>query len=160
MLFGIRTIPAGERVAVWNAKGEVALVEETIAFTSAVVGQSIGMLNLPSGAVPVALVRGARVLLPTADVILQAGDRLIALARGRLSSKLTKRVDPEDVVQSAYRSFFAGVRDGRYDPQRGGDLWRLLVVITLHKLSHQLRRNLSAKRSVDREYSFGSEESL
>jgi trk system potassium uptake protein TrkA len=62
-------------------EGEVALVEETIASTSAVVGRSIGMLNLPSGAVPVALVRGRRVLVPTAEVILQAGDRLIALAR-------------------------------------------------------------------------------
>jgi trk system potassium uptake protein len=62
-------------------EGEVALVEETIASTSAVVGRSIGMLNLPSGAVPVALVRGKRVLVPTVEVILQAGDRLIALAR-------------------------------------------------------------------------------
>jgi trk system potassium uptake protein len=62
-------------------ENEVALVEETIASTSAVVGRSIGMLNLPSGAVPVALVRGKRVLVPTAEVILQAGDRLIALAR-------------------------------------------------------------------------------
>jgi RNA polymerase sigma-70 factor (ECF subfamily) len=87
-------------------------------------------------------------------------DRLIALARSRLSTKVGQRVDPEDVVHSAYRSFFADARAGRYEPQRGGDLWRLLVGITLHKVSHQVRRNLTAKRSVNRECSFASEDSM
>jgi RNA polymerase sigma-70 factor (ECF subfamily) len=78
-------------------------------------------------------------------------DRLIALARSRLSDKLATRLDPEDVVQSAYRSFFHGAKEGRYDLQHGMDLWQLLVVITLHKLHHQVRRNLSSKRAVGRE---------
>jgi len=38
---------------------------------------------------------------------------LRSFARG-LSSQLARRFDPEDVVQSAYRSFFVGARDGRY----------------------------------------------
>jgi RNA polymerase sigma-70 factor (ECF subfamily) len=78
-------------------------------------------------------------------------ERLVALARSRLSAKLTPRLDPEDVVQSAYRSFFAGARDGRYDLERWGDLWRLLVTITLNKLHHQHKRNTADRRSVDRE---------
>jgi RNA polymerase sigma-70 factor (ECF subfamily) len=78
-------------------------------------------------------------------------DRLVALAQTRLSSKLSQRIDPEDVVQSAYRSFFAGTRDGRYDLQRGGDLWQLLVTITLHKLHNQVRHNLAQKRAVSQE---------
>src|SRR5262249_10504575 len=41
-------------------------------------------------------------------------DRLIALAAIRMSEKLARRVGPEDVVQSAYRIFFVGARDGRY----------------------------------------------
>jgi hypothetical protein len=56
-------------------------------------------------------------------------NRLIALARSRLSSKLAGRIDPEDVVQSVYRSFFAEARAGRYHLDRGGDLWRLLVAM-------------------------------
>ena len=80
-------------------------------------------------------------------------DRLVALAQTRLSSKLSQRIDPEDVVQSAYRSFFAGTRDGRYDLQRGGDLWQLLVTITLHKLHNQVRHNLAHKRAVNQEQS-------
>jgi RNA polymerase sigma factor (sigma-70 family) len=86
--------------------------------------------------------------------------RLVALARSRISGKLAQRVDPEDVVQSAYRSFFADTRAGRYDLERGGDLWQLLVTITLHKINDQVKRNTADKRSVDREQTFGSEDSL
>ena len=34
-------------------------------------------------------------------------ERLIRLAQSRLSAKLRRRVDAEDVVQSVYRSFFS-----------------------------------------------------
>ena len=78
-------------------------------------------------------------------------DQLIALARSRLSTRLAQRVDGEDVVQSAYRSFFVGVREGRYALERGGDLWRLLVALTLHKLHRQARRNRAGKRAIERE---------
>jgi DNA-directed RNA polymerase specialized sigma24 family protein len=82
--------------------------------------------------------------------LLQAGDgaaaealferyaeRLTRLARSRLAINLASRVDPEDIVQSAYRSFFVAAREGRFHAERGGDLWRLLVEVTLHKLYRQ-----------------------
>jgi RNA polymerase sigma-70 factor (ECF subfamily) len=86
--------------------------------------------------------------------------RMIALARSRLSGKLASRIDPEDVVQSACRSFFAGAREGRYQLQRGDDLWQLLVATTLHKLHDQVRRHTARRRSVGAEQHFGSEDSL
>jgi RNA polymerase sigma-70 factor (ECF subfamily) len=86
--------------------------------------------------------------------------RLIALARSRLSAALSRRVDAEDVVQSAYRSFFAGAQNGMYDPERGGTLWALLVAITLHKLQDQLERHTAKKRSIKLEQGFGTEDSL
>jgi RNA polymerase sigma factor (sigma-70 family) len=86
-------------------------------------------------------------------------DRLIALARTRLSARVSSRIDPEDVVQSAYRSFFAGAHEGQ-TPQRSGDVWPLLVAITLNKLHDQVRRHTAAKRAVEREQNFGSEDSL
>src|SRR5580704_7330521 len=95
-----------------------------------------------------------------AELFERYGDRLIALARSRLSPKFAHRVDAEEVVQSVYRVFFADARAGRYELQRGGDLWQLLVAITLHKLQNQVKRNTSHKRSVERERSFGSEDSL
>jgi RNA polymerase sigma factor (sigma-70 family) len=95
-----------------------------------------------------------------AQLFRRYADRLIALARTRLSARLAQRVDPEDVVQSAYRSFFAEAITGRYEGQRGNDLWRLLVTITLHKLQHQVERHTAKKRAVEREQTFGSEDSL
>src|SRR5262245_38849503 len=41
-------------------------------------------------------------------------DRLVALARQRLSQRLASRVDPEDVVQSVFRTFFVRVRAGQF----------------------------------------------
>lgn len=70
--------------------------------------------------------------------------RLIALARSRMSEQLSSQLDPEDVVQSVYRRFFANVEDDRYVLRQSGDLWRLLVAITLHRVQDQHRR-LSAR---------------
>jgi RNA polymerase sigma-70 factor (ECF subfamily) len=86
-----------------------------------------------------------------AELFRRYANRLIELARSRMPSQLNSRIDPEDVVQSVYRSFFTGSREGRYELQRGGDLWRLLVTITLHKLYHQVERNLAGKRALGRE---------
>jgi len=86
--------------------------------------------------------------------------RLIALARSRLSAKVAHRVDPEDVIQSVYRSLFADIEAGCYELQRGGDLWRLLVAITLHKLQNQIRDLSAQKRDIAREEHFGSADSL
>lgn len=86
--------------------------------------------------------------------------RLIALARSQLSSRLSNRVDPEDVVQSVYRSFFVESRNGQYQLERGGDLWQLLVTMTLHKLANQANRFGAQKRAISRERSFGSEDSF
>ena len=77
--------------------------------------------------------------------------RLVGLARSRLSAKFAQRVDPEEVVQSVYRTFFAEAQEGRYELQRGGDLWRLLVAMTLHKLNDQVKYHSRRKRAVDRD---------
>src|SRR5262245_57336524 len=84
-------------------------------------------------------------------------ENLLALARSRLSAWLARHVDPEDVVQSAYKSFFTGARDGRFALRRSGDLWRLLVAITLHKLQRQAERLSAGKRAVARERRLGEE---
>jgi RNA polymerase sigma factor (sigma-70 family) len=78
-------------------------------------------------------------------------EQLVGLARTRLTSRLAQRVDPEDVVQSALRSFFVAARAGKYELQQGSDVWHLLVTITLRKLYHQIRHNNRAKRSVKRQ---------
>lgn len=79
--------------------------------------------------------------------------RVTLLARSRLSARLARRTDPEDIVQSVYRSFFVGVHEGRYVLGRGGDLWRLLAAIARHKLLRQARHQHADRRSIDREWS-------
>jgi RNA polymerase sigma factor (sigma-70 family) len=77
--------------------------------------------------------------------------RLTSLARSRLSPRLSRRTDPEDIVLSVYRSFFIDARAGRFTLRRGGDLWRLLASITKRKLLRQARHHTADRRSVDRE---------
>lgn len=77
--------------------------------------------------------------------------RLIAVSRKRLSAKMKRRIDEEDVVQSAFRSFFHRAKQGQYELEEGGDLWRLLVVITLNKLRRKVDYHSAAKRGITRE---------
>lgn len=77
--------------------------------------------------------------------------RLTVFARARLAPKVARRVDPEDIVMSAYRSFFIRARDGQFNLRRSGDLWRLLVAITLNKVRRQVARHQAEKRSIRRE---------
>jgi len=79
-------------------------------------------------------------------------EKLTALARSRLSRALASRVDAEDVVQSAYRSFFLLVGNGDVVVQESGDLWRLLARIALRKGYRSARRHRADCRSVDREH--------
>jgi RNA polymerase sigma factor (sigma-70 family) len=88
-----------------------------------------------------------------AELFERYASRLIALAQHQLSAKLNARVDAGDLVQSAYTTFFLGARDGQFILQRSGDLWHLLVAITLHKVQRQLQYHTAAKRSIHREES-------
>ncbi|MGE3809084.1 MAG: ECF-type sigma factor [Gemmataceae bacterium] len=65
------------------------------------------------------------------ELFCRYAEQIAALASRRLSDQMARRIDPEDIVQSVYRSFFVSAREGRYELQHGGDLWRLLVSITL-----------------------------
>lgn len=80
-------------------------------------------------------------------------DRLTALARTRLSPRLAARLDADDIVMSAYCSFFVGVRERGFNANGGDDLWQLLVQITLRKLYRQVARHHASKRAVRRDVS-------
>jgi RNA polymerase sigma factor (sigma-70 family) len=85
-------------------------------------------------------------------------ERLTQLARSRLSHRLQARVDAEDVVLSAYRSFFVLAREGAVTVEQSGDLWRLLVRITLRKVYRNARRHRADCRSIDREQPWPDED--
>lgn len=65
--------------------------------------------------------------------------QLVSLARQRMHSARRREADEEDIVQSAFHSFFQGIAQGRFPQLNDRDnLWRLLVVITARKAVDQL----------------------
>jgi RNA polymerase sigma-70 factor (ECF subfamily) len=76
--------------------------------------------------------------------------RLQALARRQTSADLSPRFDPEDVVQSVFRTFFRRAAAGYYDVPAGDELWRLLLVLALHKVRDLAVFHRAQKRDVSR----------
>ena len=75
-------------------------------------------------------------------------NRLRALAEAKCSARLAQRLDADDIVQSVFRTFFRGVRQGYYDVPEGEDLWKLLLVIALNKIRAKGAFHQAAKRDV------------
>ena len=73
------------------------------------------------------------------ELYLRYAQRLRGLARAQLSTDLAQKVDVDDIVQSVFGSFFRGVNNALYQAPAGDELWRLLLVIALHKIRSQGR---------------------
>lgn len=78
-------------------------------------------------------------------------DRLIALARSRLSPKVQRRTDPDDVVQSALNSFFRQAGQEHFVLKRGDTIWPLLAAITVHKALRLVDHHQAQKRAIEKE---------
>jgi RNA polymerase sigma-70 factor (ECF subfamily) len=85
------------------------------------------------------------------EVVRRFTHRLAALARTHLDTQIRAKVDPEDLVQSVYKSFFHRQRDGQFDLDGWDDLWGLLVVITVRKCASQAEYFQAERRNPDRE---------
>jgi RNA polymerase sigma factor (sigma-70 family) len=83
--------------------------------------------------------------------------RLLALANRRISQRLASRVDPEDIVQSVFRTFFVRLKEGQFVFQDEDDLCKLLMRITLHKTLRQVAFHKAAKRDPNLETGQGDD---
>ncbi|MCE9526781.1 MAG: sigma-70 family RNA polymerase sigma factor [Planctomycetales bacterium] len=81
----------------------------------------------------------------------QFSQRLIGLARCHLDARLKNKVDPEDVVQSAYKSFFLRYGDQALATQGSDALWSLLTLITLRKCADRARYYRADRRDMNQE---------
>ena len=79
------------------------------------------------------------------------GRRLVALARRRFDRRIAHRVDPEDVVQSAFKSFFVRYREGAFRLGDWDGLWGLLTLITRRKCADRAEYYKAARRDLRRE---------
>ena len=86
-----------------------------------------------------------------AEVFQRFAGRVIGLARSRLDSRIRRKVDPEDVAQSVFRSFFVRQAQGRFELRNWDGLWSLLVRITLRKCGRQLAALCADRRDVRKE---------
>jgi RNA polymerase sigma-70 factor (ECF subfamily) len=84
--------------------------------------------------------------------------QLIALAHRHIGAGLRHKVDPEDVVQSAYKSFFFRYGAGTLEVVNWGSLWGLLTLITVRKCAERVAYHRAACRDAAREVSPPREE--
>ena len=78
-------------------------------------------------------------------------EKLMRLARRRIGQRMASRVDPEDVIQSAFRTFFVRVRNDEFTFDGENDLFKLLVRLTVNKALRQIAYHRAAKRSPHKE---------
>jgi RNA polymerase sigma-70 factor (ECF subfamily) len=78
-------------------------------------------------------------------------NKLVTLARRQFDAVLRRKVDPEDVVQSAYKSFFLRYGEGKLDVQNWHNLWGLLTMITLRKCLDRVEYHHAERRDARRE---------
>ena len=82
------------------------------------------------------------------DLYLRYADRLHRLARKQTSAELARRVEPEEIVQSVFRTFFRRVNVGVYSVPEGKELWGLFLVIALNKIRHAAVYHRAARRDI------------
>jgi RNA polymerase sigma-70 factor (ECF subfamily) len=86
-------------------------------------------------------------------VLRRYSHQLLALTRRQFVPRLARRIDPEDVVQSAFKSFFVRHRDGKLRVENWDALWGLLALITRRKCADRAEYLRAGRRDVGREVS-------
>jgi len=79
------------------------------------------------------------------------GPMIERLADRNLATMIRRREGPDDVVQSACRTFFRRAQDGEFQLPNSNALWSLLCTITLNKIRQKGRFHNRKKRGMTRE---------
>jgi RNA polymerase sigma-70 factor, ECF subfamily len=85
------------------------------------------------------------------EIFRRFAGQLIALARQKFAGALKHKVDPEDVVQSAYKSFFGRYGAGNLRVENWNSLWGLLTLITVRKCAERVAYHRAQCRDAARE---------
>jgi RNA polymerase sigma-70 factor (ECF subfamily) len=78
-------------------------------------------------------------------------ERLLRLAKRRIGQRMSSRFDPEDVVQSAFRTFFTRVKNDEFAFEHEDDLFKLLVRLTVRKTLRRIQYHRADKRNPEAE---------
>ncbi|HAB13433.1 MAG TPA: hypothetical protein DCE47_17270 [Planctomycetaceae bacterium] len=80
--------------------------------------------------------------------------RLRRLAERNLAGRMRRRLDPDDLVQSAFRTFLRRAARHEFELKDRDMLMSLLCTILLNKVRRRVRDHSRQKRGVDREQYF------
>ncbi|HLJ96569.1 MAG TPA: sigma-70 family RNA polymerase sigma factor [Gemmataceae bacterium] len=78
--------------------------------------------------------------------------KLIVLAREHMDDVVRRKVDPEEIVQSVYRSFFTRYRQGHFELVNWDSLWGMLTTFTIRKCINRVEYFHAQCRDVRREF--------
>jgi len=92
------------------------------------------------------------------ELFVRFAHQLIALAHRQIGAGLRHKVDPEDVVQSAYKSFFFRYGAGKLDVENWNSLWGLLTLITVRKCADRAAYHRAECRDAGREVPLARED--
>ncbi len=84
-------------------------------------------------------------------------DRIMGLVQSQMGELLRSVTEPEDIVQSVFKSVFRGVLSGAYEAPEGQTIWQLLAVISVNKVRRKARSQLAERRDVRRTSSLDNE---
>jgi RNA polymerase sigma-70 factor, ECF subfamily len=76
--------------------------------------------------------------------------RIMGLVQSQMGELLRSVTEPEDIVQSVFKSVFRGVMSGAYDAPEGQTMWQLLAVISVNKVRRKARLQLAERRDARR----------
>lgn len=83
--------------------------------------------------------------------------RLCQQVERRIGRHLQGRLEAGDILQSAFRTFFRRAANGEFEIDHTGELWNLLVTITLNKIRGQAEHHCAGKRDPRRELRIGDQ---
>ncbi len=81
-------------------------------------------------------------------------ERLRRLAERNLSDRMKRRIDADDVVQSAFRTFLRRAGQDEFELRDRQNLLSLLTTITLNKIRQKVRHFAAQKRGGDSDQYF------
>jgi RNA polymerase sigma-70 factor (ECF subfamily) len=76
--------------------------------------------------------------------------RVFALVHSQMSDWLRSVTEPEDIVQSVFKSMFRGLQGGQFEAPPGNTLWSLIAVIAVRKTRRRATHHSAQRRDAHR----------
>ncbi|HMO12929.1 MAG TPA: sigma-70 family RNA polymerase sigma factor [Pirellulaceae bacterium] len=94
---------------------------------------------------------------PANEIVQQHADHLVNVVRRNMPNRLKRRLDPEDIVQSVFRSYFRRRDHSGLEADSVQDVGRFLVAMTLNKVRNAIAYHQRQRRDVRQEITFSGE---